>query len=165
MDKTTANPDLYFRPLENEELELADALAEVGAAPLPQSESFGLATLPAFKANSEVWGLFIRDTLSGVAWFDRSVAGPLPVRALALPKRRWGLGLSTWVLQQIANLEPDRDMEIALDAGGKELGLALEEAGFTGVDPEAETYPVGIWTRTCDSIASGADAPPSDSPS
>lgn len=142
--------DLVFRRLEGgDEDELALALAESVPVGAPAGEVFGLAEGKPPPGAGEAWGLFIRDGLSGVAWMAVPPTGPAKVSALVLPRGRWGMGLASFMLERLAATaaENGRDTAVSLSVGDDALGEALLIAGFSGPDPEDESFPLGDWNR------------------
>ena len=149
----SGRPDLEFRQLDDSERELAFELAAVGAPDVAGTESFWTEDGGGFAPPGNVWGLFIRDSLTGAAWLLAPPGGQVVVTALALPRKRWGMGLATWILRQFATMHPDREIRVEIASASPRLGEALLEAGFNGPDPEANTFPTGTWLWSAESEA------------
>lgn len=123
------------------------SLAAVSAGDWPDTESFGLDANGNPPSGGTAWGLFLRDILAAVAWFEAPPSGPAKILALAIPPRRWKLGLTTWMLSELAKTVPGREVDVVVAKGGRALGDALEEAEFKGPHMEEEGYPAGTWVK------------------
>lgn len=156
-----ATPGLVFRPLGAGETPLAMSLA---ASTLglhdPRCEAWGVGPQGAPNAAGEAWGIFEGDILAGAAWLRRLEDGALELSAFALPRRRWGMGLLLWMMDNIVRNEAQKALElrIHLDCGGPSLGELLEDAGFSGPDIEDEGYPSGDWVLNL--LGTGEPEPP-----
>lgn len=139
----SVTPDLEMKRLEGIDRELAMSLAaSVHGIDDPRSECFGLAPDGAPEKGGDGWGVYIRGGLAGALWF----AAP-EITAVALPKGRWGMGLLLFMAGELARTAPD-GLVVRLAGGGPGLGEALADAGFSGPDPEDESYPAGDWVRS-----------------
>ena len=140
-------PDLDFRLLKPDELELAEALASPGVPDDADAEAFGVPAGGTTSLAGTPWGLFVRGALSGVAWLNAPAGGSAEIVALYLPRGNWKIGLAAWMLEELARIASISCSEtvVNLKTGGAALGDALETAGFIGPDPEDEGYPVGKW--------------------
>lgn len=147
-DAMSAIPDLQFRRLEESEYELAAALA--GAAQPsddPGSINFGAGALATRSGDSELWGVFIRGGLGGVACFAPS-SGWAEVRALHLARDWRRTGLAEWMLTELArtaSLSGGVGVVVRIASGTPAVGEMLADAGFSGPDAEDEGYPNGEW--------------------
>ncbi len=147
----SATPKLTFRRLEDPERELAGELAASAAGwNVPYVERFGRLdgrTPPA----GEPWGLFIKGSLCGLAWFVPPVGGGAEVAALLVAKNWWRTGLAAWMLEELAKAAGQAgagEIVVRLAGDGAAAGEILVDAGFSGPDPEDETYPDGEWRRS-----------------
>lgn len=159
-----ATPGLVFRPLAAEELPLALSLAaSMTGLDDPKREAWGVGPQGASDAAGEAWGIFEGDILAGAAWLSRLEDGALEVGTFALPRRRWGMGLLLWTLDNIVRNEAQKALELRIhvDGGGPSLGELLEDAGFSGPDVEDEGYPKGDWVLNL----LGTDEPELSAPS
>lgn len=157
----SAAPDLLFRRLTGEESPLAAALADtVAGVDDPRCEAWGLADPGRMRNGDDVWGLFVRDALAGAAWVRGPSEGVMEISALALARRRWGMGFVSWMAEEILRAAPEecREVVVNLDRGGPALGEALEDAGFVGPGATDAGYPVGVWKRLLAIVAAGDDA-------
>lgn len=147
-------PDLVFRKLDENEKELSEGLAGSAAGvDDPRSEVWGIGRDGIPPESGDAWGLFVRDTLAGVAWLTPVEGGCVEIAALALPRGRWGMGLPVWVAGEAAKAAGRagaRELVVRLSGGGMPLGEMLEDAGFLGPDIESEGYPAGEWRKPCD---------------
>lgn len=147
----TATPDLVFRRLEAGDEELLGnlAAAEAGVDD-PGSVNFGVAGPAVPFRGEEVFGLFIRGSLAGAAWFRPPVGGWAEVVGLLLAKSWWNTGLSVWMLGELArtaDLSGAEGIRARIGHASPAAGESLADAGFEGPDPEEEGYPVGEWRR------------------
>ena len=69
------------------------------------------------------------------------------VSALALPRRRWGMGIVVWMLSEVVRQSEagTKGIIVNITYGGVPLGMALEDSGFAGPPPEDPEYPMGQW--------------------
>lgn len=144
-------PDLVFRRLEDVEREFALALGVTSHNPeSPRNESFGLTPDGPPAGEGEVWGLFLRGALSAAVWLEAPRGGAMRIRAAAIPKGNWHMGLLEWMLGEIAKeyrASGVGELVVRIDQGGPAVGEALSDANFTGPDPESDDYPKGEWRR------------------
>lgn len=147
----TAIPDMEFRRLEGDDVELAVALAaSLADIEDERREGWGLGKNGSIPLGCEAWGVLIRGGLAGALWLAPAVGGVVEVKTLVLPRGRWGMGLVQWLLER--TVEPVKNsgakaLTVTLASGSGALGEMLEEAGFTGPGLDEETYPVGKWMR------------------
>lgn len=144
----TAMPDMEFRRLEGEERELAVGLADsLAGVEDAKFEGWGLEQGADALHYCELWGVFIRGGLAGALWLTAG-GGVAEIKALALPRRRWGMGLVQWLISRLtesAKKSGAATLAITLTSGGEHLGEILEESGFSGPNLAEETYPAGKW--------------------
>lgn len=146
----SASPDLEFRKLVVSEAPLAVSLAaSVGDMGDPRCEAWGLDPSGAPPSGGETWGLFMKGTLAGAVWLHRPETDVLEISGVALPRRRWGMGLILWMVDELVQkaAEGCREIVVNLDNGGPSLGETLEDARFTGPPPGSPGYPRGEWRR------------------
>lgn len=147
----SAADELIFRRLEDRELPLLDGLLGMAVVDDPATECWGV-TPGAMPVNAgEIWGLFIRDSLAGALWLRDPQRGVAEVAALVLPRKRWKMGLMTWMTGEIAKEARSRgavELLARLEPCSPALAEEMEYALFTGPDPEEEGYPDGEWRRT-----------------
>ncbi len=144
--------DLMLRLVPENELEVASALSpsETDRAD-PRCECFGVLPNPPLSAGDKIWGIYNHGTLTAVICLmpkpeDRIVQ----VKAIAMPRGRWGMGLSTWMLEEaykIVKRGKFDEMRITLESGSPAIGEAIMDAEFKGPDLEDETFPAGEWVR------------------
>ena len=157
----TASPGLVFRRLAEEDMPLAVSLtASMTGQGDPKCEAWGVDGEELPDDAGEAWGIFEQDILAGAAWLKRADDGALELNVFALPRRRWGMGLALWMIDNIVRNEAHKALElrIHLDSGGPALGEMLEDAGFTGPDIEDEGYPKGDWILNL--LGTGEPNPP-----
>ncbi len=146
----TATQKLLFRRLDETEKELAgEFLAAAAGWTGPKAERFGLAAggSPA----GEAWGLFIRESLCGLAWLASPTGGAAEVTGLVVARNWWRAGLAGWMLEELtraASLAGAADLLVRVAGDGGATGEILADAGFSGPDPEDETFPDGEWRRS-----------------
>ncbi len=145
-----ASDPLQFRPIPPEDLELARELANAIPKDAAAGETFGLERgIP--PAPAEMWGIYIKDTVSGVGWLTKSADGKTAaIPALAIGNGWWNLGLGSWLLEKLAAEAKGCEVTVTLPDGETRhaLGDMLSEAGFHGPEKEDnETYPAGEWRR------------------
>lgn len=149
----SATPDLILRRLSEEEKDLALGLAaSVTAFDDSRCEAWGIAPDGAPPSDAEPWGLFVRGTMAGAAWFSNAKQGTVEIAAMALPRGRWGMGLVVWMAGEASRqvgAAGAGELLVRLESGGRKLGELLEDAGFFGPDVEDENYPRGEWRRLC----------------
>lgn len=140
--------DLSWRRLEGRDLELAGELARQWDRDDPEEEAFGAAP-PMPGPEIQVWGLWIRGGLSGVAWL-RIAGASATVVTLVLARGWRRMGLLPWMLEQLAaaaRANGAREMGFVVASGSERLGRECELAGFHGPDAAAAEYPVGEWRK------------------
>lgn len=146
----SSTPDLVFRRLESDEVELASALAASAHAPEDaQNESFGLAS-DGSSPQGETWGLFLRGTMAAALWVSPPNGDTLELTAAAIPRGRRHMGLLAWMageLARAASLAGMGTLLIRIGEGEPGLGESLADAGFSGPDPDDDGYPRGEWRR------------------
>lgn len=148
----SSTPHMEFRLLEGADLELATALAAAQAGvDDPSGECWGLGPSGAAPLNCIPYGLMVKGGLAGVIWlFPHTQQNVAEVKALLLPRGRWGAGLMNWMLQNAAAEMTGRGMKglfINLTTGGESLGAKLEEADFHGPQLADPGYPRGRWIK------------------
>jgi GNAT superfamily N-acetyltransferase len=140
----SAAADLDCKRLDASELGLLNGLLanfEEGC------EGFGLA-VGAAAGPGEPWGVFVRGCLCGAAWLRLKPGVPAEITALLVAKRWSGIGVGALLLGRLAQAAGGAgaaETRIRLAGGGRKLGETLEEAGFSGPDPESDDYPAGEW--------------------
>lgn len=146
----SSTPDLVFRRLEREEMDMAAALAASAYAPDDAyNESFGLVS-DGPPGQGEAWGLFLRGTLAAALWATSPEGETLELAAVAIPRGRRNMGLLAWMageMARTASLSGAKALLVRVLEGGSGLGEALADAGFVGPDAEEETFPLGEWRR------------------
>lgn len=152
MTSTPQTPaHMEFRRLTEAEQELAVALASsLAGLDDPGFEGWGLGTTGAAPLNCEAYGLLVQGGLAGVIWLTAHPQGIAEATALALPRKRWGMGLMGWMLQSAAAEMAKRDLKglfINLPGGMESLGEKLEDAGFRGPQLADPGYPKGRWIK------------------
>jgi hypothetical protein len=156
----SAADELSFRRLEDRELPLLDGLLAMAVVDDPASECWGVAPGVMPRNAGEIWGMFIRDGLAGALWFRDPQRGVAEVAALVLPRKRWKMGLMTWMTGEIAKEAKRRgavELLARLDPCSEALAEEMEFALFTGPDPTEDNYPNGEWRRTLE-IPTGDEA-------
>ncbi|MCC8109793.1 MAG: hypothetical protein LIQ30_12285 [Planctomycetes bacterium] len=144
--------DLVLRLLPENELEMAASLlpSETDRTD-PRCECFGDLPKAPLSSGDKIWGIYNHGTLTGVIYLQPNAEEKLVhVRVIALPRGRWGMGLSTWMLEEaykIVKRGKFDEMRITLETGTLAVGEAIMDAGFKGPDLEEETFPIGEWTR------------------
>ncbi len=146
-----AHDDLEMKLLAGEDLETALALAEsIEGLDDPHCEAWGVPLPQTALRAGKGWGVFVKGTLAAALWITGNPDGVGDVVALAVPRRRWGSGLTTWMLVEIGKVlgkHGCKKLRIILTAGNGFLAEALEDAGFKGPTLRNEGYPAGEWTR------------------
>ena len=139
----SATPDLECKKLAGADLELLAGLLD---APVADREGFGLVTGSGL---GEPWGAFVHGCLCGAAWLRLNLNGDqAEITALLVSKRWSNIGIGSLLLGRLAQAAGATGAEktrIRLTSGGLEIAATLEDAGFSGPDPESADYPAGAW--------------------
>ncbi len=147
-----AQDDLEMKLLAGENLETALALAEsIDGLDDPHCEAWGVPVPATALHAGKGWGVFVKGTLAAALWITGNPTGVGDVVAFAIPRRRWGTGLTSWMLEEIAKIlggHGCKQLRIILTGGNGYLAEALEDAGFKGPTLRDAGYPAGEWKRT-----------------
>ncbi|MCC8164584.1 MAG: GNAT family N-acetyltransferase [Planctomycetes bacterium] len=144
--------DLVLRLVPEGELEVAASLlpSETDRTD-PRSECFGDLPKAPLSTGEKIWGIDNHGTLTGVIYLlPQPEEKVVHVKAIALPRGRWGMGLATWMLEEaykIVKRGKFDEMRITLESGTPAIGEAIMDAEFKGPDLTEETFPVGNLIR------------------